>query len=656
MSIKKMSAFFVMIMVIIAAGVCAHAVDFEVVGGTTLPEGRAYEPYEYTIQMSEPGDYSFSFSSGVLPFGLTLESTGKISGIPKASGFYTGIYIRVTNLADNTSEIVNFSMNLKRRFIYAVLSMPDEIVYDGQPHAPDVKFYDMDGTELPDIVPTITYGENYLKQAINVGKYYINLDDPSGCKIQNIINSGYINIIRADVASISVRDIFSAYDGKPHGVKPGDVTTLPENISYISEYKLENEPDSSYSQTEPVNSGTYSVRVTTNDSNYNTAKAYSTMEIGASYINFTVTGWEGEHIYNQSPLNEPTITPSVEGFTNFTVKYLDASGNEIEGLPVNAGTYTVDVRLGEDSGYILGRVFSNTVTIDPCPVSYDVRNNEYPYDGQEHQATVNVFVYDPSGTINISSDNYEVKYQKEGEEAQNAAVTGGYYKIIVNITNPNYELDDEEHNEILYIMATPKLNLGNSPGAMIYKSQRDEDWKYNAYEYLKGNLKFNEEYLPDGLDISVLDITFTPIGGLTLDVGPSTVIVNNIEDFQDPGLVLEDGVENETIQGSEPYPTETEGVYVVYYYKYTSVAVEIIGERYIIELKSKIGDANGNGTVNAIDANIINLYISTNTAEFDSVQKARVYNVNKDNTLDKEDVYAIQNRFSKKLTPYYPWL
>ncbi|MBR1438382.1 MAG: putative Ig domain-containing protein, partial [Synergistaceae bacterium] len=54
---------------------------------TSLPSGTILTAYSATLQ-SSPSGASWSVSSGTLPAGLTLSSTGVISGIPTTAGSY----------------------------------------------------------------------------------------------------------------------------------------------------------------------------------------------------------------------------------------------------------------------------------------------------------------------------------------------------------------------------------------------------------------------------------------------------------------------------------------------------------------------------------------------------------------------------------------
>ena len=76
---KKISAFLIIMIAMLMAGVCAHAAEFSV-DTTSLPMGEAYKPYSAQITMSGGSNdgYSFEFISGFKPTGLTVNDKCRI--------------------------------------------------------------------------------------------------------------------------------------------------------------------------------------------------------------------------------------------------------------------------------------------------------------------------------------------------------------------------------------------------------------------------------------------------------------------------------------------------------------------------------------------------------------------------------------------------
>ena len=169
---KKISAFLIIMIAMLMAGVCAHAADFGV-DTTSLPMGEAYEPYSAQITMSGGSNdgYSFEFISGFKPTGLTVNKDGSITGTPTSAGYYANMNIRISNV-DGT----------RARSIKINVTAPKNIIYDGNSYTATVQCYDMNGDELTDAVPIIRYGKDNLSSVTDAGTYYIDVY-VSGCII-----------------------------------------------------------------------------------------------------------------------------------------------------------------------------------------------------------------------------------------------------------------------------------------------------------------------------------------------------------------------------------------------------------------------------------------------------------------------------------------
>jgi mannan endo-1,4-beta-mannosidase len=73
-------------------------------GGISLPSARAGAAYSHTLQAAGGSSpYSWSIASGSLPAGLTLSSSGVISGTPSAAGNVAGIVFSVMDNSNATA-------------------------------------------------------------------------------------------------------------------------------------------------------------------------------------------------------------------------------------------------------------------------------------------------------------------------------------------------------------------------------------------------------------------------------------------------------------------------------------------------------------------------------------------------------------------------
>jgi mannan endo-1,4-beta-mannosidase len=73
-------------------------------GSVSLPPAREGAAYSHTLQAAGgSGPYSWSIASGSLPAGLTLSSSGEITGTPSAAGSLSGIVFAVTDNTNSTA-------------------------------------------------------------------------------------------------------------------------------------------------------------------------------------------------------------------------------------------------------------------------------------------------------------------------------------------------------------------------------------------------------------------------------------------------------------------------------------------------------------------------------------------------------------------------
>lgn len=101
----------VSLVLLFVAGTAAAVCNLEVLD-ESIPDGYVSTPYSY--QMSAyggSGAYTWSIWAGSLPSGLSLSSSGVISGTPTTAQ-YTLVYIRVTDNANPSCT------NTRAYFIY----------------------------------------------------------------------------------------------------------------------------------------------------------------------------------------------------------------------------------------------------------------------------------------------------------------------------------------------------------------------------------------------------------------------------------------------------------------------------------------------------------------------------------------------------------
>lgn len=707
---KKLSAFFVMLMLIFAAGICVHAEDLTITTAS-LKKGTAYEEYYDKIEASGgSGDYTFEYVGGTYPKGLVFGDDGVISGIPTRSGVFLNMIFQVTDNVTGEIAQKRFSLNIQPVLVEIAISDTEYTYEEGKSYKATVVC-----TTNPDIIPTVTYG-NGQKEITSAGSYVIKVKLPTGYKC-NYQNNSLLNVHKNSTSALRVTGVTVPYDGEPHEVA---VSATPENLSYEVLYQKKGETE--YTTDIPVERGTYSAVARTTDSNYEFREAYAAVNITDELIDFEVTN--NTQRYTGNPL-EPTVTPSKKIIYNVTYKNIhtgdetsEVTGvgtyqiiittedgydvgyisndiftitNSIADITVTAenetitygeyfnlnaaadidcdmshlilslvnnttkkeyslsemlpaGEYTVKAVFDYDDGAVgVGTITAPILVVDKRKISFNVSAAELDYTGEAQ--TVEVTTED---TL-VSKTDYSVSYKRH-EDIFAAMTRPGNYDVVVTFSNDNFAVAPE-FSATVTVNKYFYLEVGNSPAAMIKKdNSKSDEWKNSALEYFSENLSFDDEHLPNGCSTN---INYPSINGINYDIDENTVIVNNWSDFEDPGMVVVDEDETRVIEGTtETTPEESApAVYTLYY---NDSAANMT--RYVIVLGNKFGDVNGDGFVNAVDANLIRKRVQSGEINAGNIFDARICDINKDGILNMDDADMIYNRFSTLLYPYYPWI
>lgn len=416
MNLKRVSAFFVTLLLLIAAGVCVHAADFSVVGEEDffgeqilkLEQGEAFSSYRQQIVM-EGGNENFTFKKptingdgydpGIWPTGLDVTEDGWVYGIPEANSIFMQMNVLITSKIDGTTRSLKCHVSFRSRNVIAIVTS-HTYAYTGEARQATVKFTDMEGNDLPEIKPIIRYlGKDNIEltEAVDADTYYIKVTSPTGCVIARRQGDSYLTINPLAPPFIVMNNKTVQYTGQPQGMTEEDITVTP-SVSYNVEYRSTG--TDTYTVQMPTNSGTYDVRVYTTNPNYATSYAYATLTIQSEVINFNVSNYEVT--YNGSE-QEPTIEPSKD--IDYTVSYTDAQGNHVEGKPQNAGVYNIVIALADPNTYSIGAVTSRTFTINPQEVTFKIPVKSYTYaEGVSHSPVI-----EPSIE---GFDLYTVEYQR----------------------------------------------------------------------------------------------------------------------------------------------------------------------------------------------------------------------------------------------------
>lgn len=501
---KKIAAFFLMLMLITVAGICASAADFNV-AKLYLPDAQSYEPYEAQINMVGGNEgYTFEYVSG-LPSGLSIDSSGKVSGTPAGAGTYMSIIVNISH-TDGTSETKSFMMDVTPIPIKIKVT-GGNVAYDGEQHTATVECFDYEDNPINlDLV--IRYGANRLSGAVDAGSYYISVYAPLGYTI--ISRTGDENLVVTPItgATISLDDITVDY-GQSY---TPNVTVNPSAAGYAVQYNV----GGVYTSTKPTGAGTYLMRAHTTNPNYEEAYATATLTIIGTTVDFTVADTTKE--YTGSIL-KPTITTDsgLKEGEGYTVTYTDSENNVVD--PVNAGTYTINIALTDKQAYTMGTVNTETFTITPKQVKFTARINGSSSAEYTGAAQTPVVTVTPEGFT-----AYTLTYKKQNEDAPSDIKDVGVYDIVITLTDSkNYTISEESDKTITITAKQVNISIGNKTATYNENPHGVSDLNITATPATEGayTVKFRKigesgEGAISVTDAGTYDILFTPADGYNL--------------------------------------------------------------------------------------------------------------------------------------------
>lgn len=594
-----------------------------------------------------------------IPYGIRYynKRTGAlIAGEPVAAGEYTAeIYSMDTNY-EPKSATANVKINAEK-VIFTITG--DPFTYNGEGQAPTVTATKLgeDFTEY-----TVNYldasgqplTEDKLKDGkpYNAGTYRVNitLNNPDQYMTDPITNSTFTIGKREVILNIPDNTFpYTANEAnEPEQKTPVVVPSIEGFTAYTVKYQLLAEVDST-----PVGDptdyvaemGTYRVIFTLTDpDNYTFGTGNERyVYVANKFLNFIFTDLEKTYKRDTAQYATVTATAATEGEpvyeNHYSVEYYQ--NDVIVAEPINAGRYHITVNPIHGHGVGTEDPEDPYLEIKPQTVTFSVAEGEelsVDFDGNDH--TVNVT---RNADADILDEEYTVKYRKKTTTTKiDAAHDAGEYDIIVEVTNPNYKAASEVIGTFT-INSTYEWNIGNSPAAMIYKdSAKTDEQKQSLFEQFLANREFTDA--PEGCTAGIRYPIFDGIlDGIDLDGDKNTVIVKNIADYQDPGIKINSA----EVKGAAPEAVEgVEGLYTVTYNGDSSL------RRYVMVVGGIIGDTDASGIVNALDANALD---RIDRAPL-NITEARIWDVNKDGVLNKDDAAAIRKRFGVKLVPYYSWV
>jgi hypothetical protein len=271
------------------------------------------------------------------------------------------------------------------------------------------------------------------------------------------------------VPTLTLVDGSAPYDGNTHADSATAVGTDGATAvagSFLITYNG--------SPTAPTQAGTYAVAATFVSADVNYANASITGTMTISPVAPTLTVDPTPAVYDGSGQGAVVAALGVDGATpvdgTFTVLY-----NGSPDLPVDAGTYTVDVAFSSNDPNYTSTTTESTFTINPATPSVGLGNGgqwEFTYNGQPQTVVGSAVGIDGLTPVN-GSFTYEY-YNEYGSNTQlfgpplpGAPTDAGNYTFIEYFTSADPNYADGSFSWYLYIFeASPTLTI--NPGPFTY--------------------------------------------------------------------------------------------------------------------------------------------------------------------------------------------
>jgi hypothetical protein len=138
-----------------------------VIGTTSLPDGKIDEPYSGTLTAAGSAPITWTIDSGSLPAGLSLSTSGEITGTPTASGMFT-FTVKADDGAESSTILLSIIVRVPVSISGKVITGFDGAGLDG------VRIYVNDG--LTDVVVKADGTFEIIDVYIRPGEYTIKFE------------------------------------------------------------------------------------------------------------------------------------------------------------------------------------------------------------------------------------------------------------------------------------------------------------------------------------------------------------------------------------------------------------------------------------------------------------------------------------------------
>ncbi len=624
----------------------------------------------------------------------TYQVTAEIS---EAGYFAEPVYARLNIV----SETIDFTVT------------ESSAVYDGTPHQVVV----VPNTSVPANSYDVTYDDQKTADVeendsfvTNAGEYQIKIRfNTQQYKTGKISPNTFV--IEPASVNFTVVDTEPVYqEGKTFRA---DVSC---DISEFSKFTVLYEKEGIVYENEVTAPGIYGVSVRSDDSNYQIGKVEGsqlTVRMPQT-VDFTINETRQEYDPNRTTYGA-VITPSIEGFRDFQVIYRKDGSDFVGDIPsFLPGTYAIDINLTNDIQYVIGKIEGEkTITLVKRPIDFTITGNRATQSAvqTEYGATV-------TPSIEEFTDYtvwYEVVGDGDAGDIPagitfSAVTAPGVYAIHIELTEEgkkNNQMREISPAGANFTLAedtsdpgpgpgpgpdpdTPRftiaLDYGNSPYGRIMAMNWADEKKDSAKQSFAATRQFAAGEVPwgyrsepvysqeawDGEEDPDLDETaafvyggtdgFTEPGytvkdasGAAVSTGEVTVTFKRLAaENQGAQDVTVGTAEWNTLSGRRIMP----GIYTVEYEYHTdsdagTTPQAVTATRTVVFL-DRLGDANGDGNINGIDAGLLRKNLANGSCGGNSLRQYRVFDANRDGSVDAEDVAAIMNRMNVPLTEFYP--
>ena len=261
-------------------------------------------------------------------------------------------------------------------------------------------------------------------------------------EIGSVPNASYGTVLNAtDLFVIGIKATNGTGDGVIASDLAQDETT--DHAKYANVFTLVVKNGDGVEQTlgTALSVGVYTIEGVAGGSrtdNYTIAFVNGSYSVGQSALQVLVTG-ASSAVYDGAAHGYTVSVSGVNGAAvTYTVKYTDSEGEDIEGQPVDAGTYTLHIET-DDSNYA-PYVYQTGFTITPRPieVEWDVPTLVYNGEDQLSEVIAKYFIWENGEKSTTNSVELSVALQGGGSMIDAGAYTA---EAAFKAADGNYTLD-----------------------------------------------------------------------------------------------------------------------------------------------------------------------------------------------------------------------